>query len=84
MSRPEFSSDHYERIHYRCRQCGRSESFAGSPVRRRNPIREEADCTICEMELTHPKRYWSGDLTPDRVIVWEWPTNSRATAGGSP
>lgn len=60
----------YDGIEYQCTECGRTTTFDGLPVKRRNPINEDSEdgCTICEMELVNKLMYWDGWLPPDTIM----------------
>lgn len=57
----------YTGMECECEHCGRSETFDGSAIKTRSPIREDADCAICRMHLANREAYWNGEIEPDHI-----------------
>lgn len=58
---------YYEGMEYVCEKCGRTEEFDGLAIATRSPMRDDADCAICMMNLVDAEAYWNGDVEPTEV-----------------
>jgi hypothetical protein len=63
-----WASLRYENIEYCCTRCGHEWTADGLPIKVRSPMLDEADCSICTMEIVNARMYWSGWVAPDEVV----------------
>lgn len=60
---------HYRDLEYRCRDCGRVECFDGLAIEVRCPIRPDANCGICYMNLVDDE-YQNGEKEPYKEVSY--------------